>query len=66
MLCRYDAYMFPDKNSRIDVIIFVHAFGATFASRLASAVANQAKSHNIAVLPVITCYDLVNRSALCL
>eukprot|EP00667_Euglena_gracilis_P004983 EG_transcript_5013 len=57
----YDAYVVPQVPLKVDAVVYVHAFGAAFAYRLAAAVARQAKAQGITIVPVITCYDLVER-----
>jgi len=57
----YDAHLIPQSALRPDVIVFVHAFGSAFAWRLAGAVAKQAQALGLAVVPVITYYDMVQR-----
>ncbi len=56
-------HMLPQAHLRIDVVVYVHAFGAPFAHRLAATVAHQAQAQGLSVIPVITCYDSVKTCA---
>uniref|UniRef100_A0A7S1N4K5 G domain-containing protein n=1 Tax=Eutreptiella gymnastica TaxID=73025 RepID=A0A7S1N4K5_9EUGL len=54
-----DCSLLPDKNIRIDVVIFVYAYGSVFPHRLADAIRDEAAQRQVSVVPVITFYDLV-------
>jgi ABC-type cobalamin/Fe3+-siderophores transport system ATPase subunit len=54
-----DCYLFPDKTIKIDVVLFVYAYGTVFPHRLATCVAEEALQRNVSVIPAITFYDRV-------
>eukprot|EP00997_Jenningsia_sp_PLL12_P009055 NODE_5944_length_541_cov_69.191057_g5196_i0.p1 GENE.NODE_5944_length_541_cov_69.191057_g5196_i0~~NODE_5944_length_541_cov_69.191057_g5196_i0.p1 ORF type:complete len:164 (+),score=46.82 NODE_5944_length_541_cov_69.191057_g5196_i0:31-492(+) len=55
----YDCHLLADKHLRIDVVIFVSAFGAVFPHRLAASLTKEAREHHVSVVPVLTHFDLV-------